>query len=136
MKNYLLKLNGLLLVFLFISGTITAQTTAGATAKKTTIKIKTSAECDMCKNRIEKEMAFVKGVNKADLDLATRVLTVTYQTRKTSPEAIKTAIAKIGYDADDVKADNKAFKKLPECCQTNSGTDCKPDEQKNDKKGN
>ena len=136
MKNYLLKLNSLLLVFLFISGTITAQTTAGATEKKATIKIKTSAECDMCKTRIEKEMAFVKGVKKADLDLATRVLTVTYQTKKTSPDAIKAAISKIGYDADDVKADNKAFKKLPECCQTNSGTDCKPDEHKNDKKGN
>lgn len=134
MKNYLLKLNGLLLVFLFISGTVNAQAPAD-TEKKATIKIKTSAECDMCKTRIEKEMAFVKGVKKANLDLATRVLTVTYMTKKTNPDAIKSAIAKIGYDADDVKADNKAFKKLPECCQTNSGTECKPDEHK-DKKGN
>lgn len=135
MKNYLLKLNGLLLVFLFISGTVNAQAPADA-EKKATIKIKTSAECDMCKKRIEKEMAFIKGVKKADLDLATRVLTVTYLTKKTNPDAIKAAIAKIGYDADEVKANNKAFKKLPECCQTNSGTDCKPDEHKDDKKGN
>ena len=26
----------------------------------------------------------------------------------------------IGYDADDVKADNKAHNKLPSCCQNNS----------------
>ncbi len=135
MKNYLLKLNGLLLVFLLISGTMKAQTPADA-EKKATIKIKTSAECDMCKKRIEKEMAFIKGVKKADLDLATRVLTVTYQTKKTSPEAIKAAISKIGYDADDVKADNKAYKKLPECCQSQGGKECKPGEHKDDKKGN
>lgn len=135
MKNCLLKLNSLLLVFLFISGTVKAQAPAD-TEKKATIKIKTSAECDMCKKRIEKEMAFIKGVKKAELDLATRVLTVTYQTKKTSPEAIKTAVSKIGYDADEMKADNKAYKKLPECCQSNSGTECKPGEQKDDKKGN
>jgi cation transport ATPase len=135
MKNYLIRLNSLLLVFLFISGTVNAQTPADA-EKKTTIKIKTSAECEMCKKRIEKEMAFIKGVKKADLDLATRVLTVTYLPKKTSAEAIKTAISKIGYDADDVKADNKAYKKLPECCQAQSGKECKPGEHKEDKKGN
>lgn len=139
MKTNVLKFNALLLMLFFLAGTMQAQTPA-PTEKKATIKIKTTAECDMCKNRIEKEMAFVKGVKKAELDLPTRVLTVTYMTKKTSADEIKKAISKIGYDADEVKAENKAFKKLPECCQTNSGTDCKPgehkDDKKDDKKGN
>jgi len=45
------------------------------------------------------------------------VLTVEYKLGKTSPEKIRTAVSKIGYDADDVVADPKAYEKLPECCK-------------------
>ena len=135
MKNNFLKITGILSILFFVSANVQAQSAAPA-EKKVTVQIKTTAECDMCKARIEKEMGFVKGVKKAELDLATKVLTVTYLTKKTSLDEIRKAISKIGYDADDVKAENKAFKKLPECCQTNTGKDCKPDEHKNEKKGN
>jgi cation transport ATPase len=84
---------------------------------KAEIKIKTSAECDMCKNTIEKTMSFEKGVKKATLDLSTHELTVVYNPKKTSPEKLRTAIANAGYDADEVKANNKAYQKLPECCK-------------------
>lgn len=84
---------------------------------KAEIKIKTSAECEMCKNTLEKAMSFEKGVKKATLDLSTRELTVVYNPKKTSPEQLRNAIAKVGYDADDVKANNKAYQKLPECCK-------------------
>lgn len=84
---------------------------------KAEIKIKTSAECEMCKNTLEKAMSFEKGVKKASLDLSTRELTVVYNPKKTTPENLRNAIAKAGYDADDVKANNKAYQKLPECCK-------------------
>ena len=35
----------------------------------------------------------------------------------TNIENVKTAIANAGYDADDVKADEGAYKKLPKCCK-------------------
>ena len=38
-------------------------------------------------------------------------------TDKTSPEEIKEAISKLGYDADEVKADSAAYNKLPSCCK-------------------
>lgn len=82
-----------------------------------TLKIKTSAECGMCKKTIEKELAYVKGVKKANLDVESKVVTVIYNPKKTSPEKIKAAIAKCGYDADDVKAEGKAYEKLPDCCK-------------------
>ena len=81
------------------------------------IKIKTSAQCGQCKTRIETAMAYEKGVVKSKLDVDSKVLTVTYKVGKTTPEAIRKAVAAVGYDADDVLADPKAYKSLPPCCK-------------------
>jgi cation transport ATPase len=106
----------LTIIFTFIGAKISAQTESSASTTSV-VKIKTSAECDMCKTRIEKEVNGMKGVKKAELDLTTKILTVEYNANKTSPDKIRTAISNIGYDADDVKANNKANKNLPACCQ-------------------
>ena len=91
---------------------------AFAQSKKTAeIKIQTSAECDMCKKSIESGLAYEKGIKFSKLDVPTKVLTVTYNTDKTSPEKIKEAVSKLGYDADEVKADSAAYDKLPSCCK-------------------
>ena len=86
-------------------------------AQDTTIVIKTSAQCESCKKRIENNMAFEKGVKKVTLDVDTKNLTLVYDKKKTSPEKLKTAVTKIGYDADEMKANEKAYKKLPNCCK-------------------
>ncbi len=81
------------------------------------IKIITSAECDICKKRIESSLIYEKGVKFCKLDVDSKILTVTYNPGKTTPEKIKQAVAKIGYDADGVPADTSAYSKLPECCK-------------------
>ena len=81
------------------------------------IKIKTTAVCGMCEERIENDMKFEKGVKSVDLDLDTKIVTIKYKANKTTPEKLRKAISKIGYDADDVPADPKAYKKLPACCK-------------------
>jgi periplasmic mercuric ion binding protein len=87
-------------------------------AKKTEeVIIKTSAQCEMCKEKIEKEVLYEKGVKSAVLNLETNELKVEYKPEKTNPENIRKAIARVGYDADDVKADEKAYEKLPYCCK-------------------
>lgn len=86
-------------------------------AQDTTIAIKTSAQCRMCKKRIEENINFGKGIKKAVLDVETKLLTVTYDTKKNTIEQLKLAVSKLGYDADEVAADTKAYKKLPKCCQ-------------------
>lgn len=85
--------------------------------KVDTVEIKTSAVCKMCKERIEHDMAFEKGVKSVELDNDTKVLTITYKTSKTNKEQLKIAVTKIGYDADDLMADQKAHDRLPACCQ-------------------
>lgn len=108
------------LLFILIAGSVTGLS-AQTKSKMDTVQIKTSAECEMCKAKVEKEVGLMKGVKKATLDLSTQVLTVVYNSTKTSPDKIRTVISNIGYDADQVKANNRAQKKLPDCCQPGAG---------------
>jgi cation transport ATPase len=91
--------------------------TINAWAQKETVEIKTSAQCEMCKERIVEEMQFTKGVTAVNLDVESQILTVTFKVKKNSVENIRTIISAIGYDADDVKADKTAHDNLPGCCQ-------------------
>ena len=73
-----------------------------ASAQKSieTVEIQTSAVCDMCKETIEKQLAFTKGVTAAELDVKTAIVTVSYKTNRTTIEDIRLAINEVGYDAD------------------------------------
>ncbi|MDD2963786.1 MAG: heavy metal-associated domain-containing protein [Bacteroidales bacterium] len=114
-KNQMMKLSGISLLVMLMFSTITL---AQAQNKKgTELKIKTSAQCGMCKDRIEKAMAYEKGVFESDLNLEDKTLTLRYNPKKTSPEKIRKALNDVGYDADDTKADQKAYSKLPDCCK-------------------
>ncbi|MCU0433124.1 MAG: heavy-metal-associated domain-containing protein [Bacteroidia bacterium] len=115
-----------LLVLLFISGTILLQSQRPADATATSIEIKTSAECTMCKTRLEKALNLTKGVVESNLDLKTRIVTVKYLPNKITPAKIRDIISRTGYDADEVKARPGAYKRLPECCRKNgmSGGSC------------
>lgn len=121
MKNLKRALTAFLL--LLITGGLAAQN-----AKTTEIDIKVSSQCSMCKETIEKTLAFEKGIVKSNLDIETHVVKVTYKTGKTTPEAIRKAISLAGYDADDVAADPKAYAKLSDCCK-------KPEDRVNGQSG-
>ena len=101
-----------ILLLLFLSAYAIA-----ADKKTDTIRIKTSAICDECKERIESTLAYEKGIVKSDLDVKTKVVTVIYKTDKTSPALIRKAISEAGYDADDIKANSRSYEKLPKCCK-------------------
>ena len=121
-----------LLVFALVSLVATAQAQTAptqmappavqaATNSTAIAQFKTSAVCDMCKARIEKSLAYEKGVQSASLDVPSKVLTVNYKTDKTTPAALRAAVQKNGYDADELTADARAYNRLPECCKkTNS----------------
>ena len=96
---------------------LASATSFGQDKKTETIKIKTSAVCDMCKDRIEKGMAFEKGVKNVVLDVETKIVTITYAPTKTTPDDLRKALSKLGYDADNVAADKTAYAKLPACCK-------------------
>ena len=100
-----------LIILTFLSFQLSAQ------KKIKTVEIKTSAECGMCKDRIEDELNYTKGIVYAELTVESKILKVRYKTKKISLENIRLKLADIGYDADDVKASPEKVAKLPNCCQ-------------------
>jgi periplasmic mercuric ion binding protein len=116
-KNIILVIAAILLPLSAVNG-------QGANIEK--IKIQTSAQCGMCKEAIEETLAFERGVKKSVLIMKTKVVEVEYDKRRTSPEKIRKAISKIGYDADDVPADKKAYEKLEACCKKPDDPNFKP----------
>ena len=82
-----------------------------------TIQIKTSAICDMCKERIEVALYALKGVKNANLEVSSKIVTVKYKPTDVTPEQMRKAITLAGYNADDMPADAAAYDKLPHCCQ-------------------
>lgn len=81
------------------------------------VTFKSSINCDMCKSKIEKDLPLTKGVKKVNVDVDKKTITVTYNDTKTDQTKLKKAISKIGYDADEVVADQKAHDRLAKCCQ-------------------
>ncbi len=92
-------------------------------SKSDTLTVKTKIYCDHCKEcsscqpQIEQDLRFTKGVKLSIVNVANQTITIIYNPAKTNPEAIRKAIANSGYDADDVKADVKAYSKLDGCCK-------------------
>jgi len=111
------KIKSILFANILLMFVMSATTSIAQNATTAELKIKTSAVCDMCKETVVKNMAFEKGVKKSTLDVESKVLTVIYNPQKTTPEKLRAAVAKIGYDADEVPADPKAYKKLDACCK-------------------
>ena len=81
------------------------------------LDIASSTVCDMCERTIEENLIYEKGVQKVDVDLATSTVHITYKAGKNTPEGLRAALVKLGYSADGVPGDAKAFAKLPACCQ-------------------
>ncbi|MFN7686543.1 MAG: heavy-metal-associated domain-containing protein [Sphingobacteriales bacterium] len=86
--------------------------------KPLTVKIQTpTAQCEECKQRIEEYLKYEEGVTKVVVYPRSKYTMVTYFADRTNIENIKAAIANVGYDADDVTADEDAYKKLPKTCK-------------------
>lgn len=81
------------------------------------IDIQTSAICEMCKETLEKDLTFEKGVKEVNLDLETKVFSIVYNPKKTDPQTLRKRITMVGYHADTLKRDSVAYENLPWCCK-------------------
>lgn len=82
----------------------------------TTENVEVAGKCAQCKQGIE-AAAFEKNISKADWDKETKVAAVTYDSKKTSLDAILKKIALAGYDNKAYLAPDDAYAKLEECCR-------------------
>ncbi len=112
MKESVVAILSFLILMFFVQIDSTAQSSELKTAE-----IKTSAVCEMCKERIEGKVSKLDGVSEVNLDVDTKMLKIKYDESKIKLEEIRITISNLGYDADDVKRNPKAYKKLPKCCR-------------------
>ena len=88
-----------------------------------TVVIKTMIYCDHCKqcetcgDKFNKDLYNEDGIKRVDIDSKAMTITVIYDSRKTDIDKIRLFISKLGYDADDIKADPAGVAKLDGCCK-------------------
>jgi len=93
-------------------------TVSSAQVKVVQSKIKTpNALCEACKVRIESYLKRVDGIVYVDVNYRKGETTVKYQIDRMDIEQIKTGISNLGYDADDVPANEDSYKRLPKTCK-------------------
>lgn len=83
-------------------------------AKTETFKV--AGNCDMCKENIE-TAANKKGIAKAEWNVDSKQLTLTYNSEKTTAGEVLKRIAYAGYDNEQFLAPDDAYAKLAQCCQ-------------------
>lgn len=81
------------------------------------VVIQTNGVCSKCEALFKENVPFFKGVKDYAYDPKTSKMTITYDSKKTNPDLLRQQISKLGYNADNVKADPAARAKLPACCQ-------------------
>lgn len=73
--------------------------------------------CGMCKKTIEKAANSVDGVTNANWDKSKKAIKVSFDPKKTDAKSVEDAIAKSGYDTQNIMGNIDAYKELPECCK-------------------
>ena len=73
--------------------------------------------CEGCKARIENYMRREDGVVSVIVYIKKKTTTVVWIKDRSNIEYVKTAIANVGYDADDVTAEESAQRRFPPACK-------------------
>lgn len=76
-----------------------------------------SIQCGMCQKNIEMGLSSVKGISASKVDLATKVTTVKYFKDRIDISKIEKEISNLGYQANNILADDKKYESLPSCCK-------------------
>ena len=91
--------------------------TANAQDKKViTTKFWVAGVCGMCETTIETALD-TKGVLTADYDLASNMLTVTYNSKKMTEEKLHNLLNDAGYDTEKSTCSDEQYSRVHGCCQ-------------------
>lgn len=84
--------------------------------KIVTIEVPT-IKCGSCVETVTNAIKELKGIEEVNVDKKTKMAVVKYDATKLKVIDIESAIAKSGYDANEVKRDKKAYDELDSCCK-------------------
>lgn len=72
--------------------------------------------CASCEKKIKGNLRYEKGVKRIDTSVEQQKVTVKYDADKTSAEKLQKAFKKFGYEARQVKADEKVKRDNTQSC--------------------
>ncbi len=107
---------------LFTFALLFSVTAFSQSSKKATLTVVTKNTCNHCKvcetcgQLLETDLYFVRGIKLVTYNEADMTTTIVYKPKQITPEKIRQEIAKLGFDADEVKADPEAYAKRDGCC--------------------
>lgn len=118
MKTTSVKLVLSIIITIFsIAFSYSQNKSSGKAVIKTNIYCDHCKACETCGKNFQSNMLKIQGVKMYELDEKAMTITVYYSPKKTNLETIRTEISKLGYDADEKKADVSAYEKLDNCCK-------------------
>lgn len=89
-----------LMAILFVTFPVSAKKN---NPNRETVVFKVVMHCHSCQQKIEKNIAFEKGVKAMEVSLEKQTVEIKYDKRKTSVEKLQEAFKKIGYEAKEQK---------------------------------
>ena len=102
---------------LLIIAMLCAGFVAQAQNKNAKAVIEADGVCLMCKERIEKAAIKTKGVKSAVWNVKTHMLSLIYDERKTTLDAIHQSVAAVGHDTKEATASEEAYASIHPCCK-------------------
>jgi len=81
------------------------------------VEFKVRGNCSMCQNRIEEATNSIKGIKKAEWNVDTEILKVSFDSNSTSEIEIHRAVAAKGHGTDKVEMNQTEHANLPDCCK-------------------
>lgn len=72
-------------------------------SKLTTVVLHSEISCNNCKQRIEKNIPFEKGVKDLKVSLADKTVTIVFRNDKNTSEKLCEAVTKLGYKSVIIK---------------------------------
>ena len=94
--------------------------------------IKAKIDCQNCKAKVEKNIAFVKGVKDVSADIKTKIVAISYDPKKVTEETLLKEVQKLGVGGELVKDCNHKCNSANEkdgCCGHSAGEAAKKGEK-------
>lgn len=92
--------------------------------------IKAKVDCNNCKAKVEKNIAFVKGVKDVSADINTKIVTISYDPKKVTEETLLKEVQKLGLGGELVKdCNHKCNSAKDNCCGHSAGEAAKKGEK-------
>jgi len=111
------------LVVMFLAVVMIAATgNANDLGRKKTVIFKVNMTCGGCISKLEKNIAFEKGVKNLKVNLEKKTVEVTYLDNKTNVENLTAAFTKLGFTSSVVKGEKVAKAKVK--AEKAEGMDC------------